>query len=330
MDARKSFLLVVLAFLLWLSYLMVKPFLGYLVGAALIAFILRPFHRRLKEFISPKPSAFILVFLSIFLAVFPFIFAANAVIEDARDLGGDIDTSNFIDVSSIERQIADLTGREIDISRNLNAGIEQFSDRALGGFSEVLSFLTGLAIGLGLMIFLMYYLVLEGDKLVKWIKEAIPMDPEVEEELFDDIERTTWAVINGHVLVAFLQGILAGIGLFAVGIPNYIFWTFVMILLGFIPIVGTFIVWGPAAAYLFVSGDTVSAVFLAIYGLVVVGITDDVVRAYAVDRKADIHPSVVLIGVLGGVYLFGAVGLFIGPIILGILRSVLLVLKNNY
>ena len=330
MDSHKIVLLALLGALSWLAYLMVKPFLSYLIGAALIAFIIRPVHERTSDFLPEKLSAGLLVFIGVFLAVFPFLFAANAVMDDARDLGQDLENADRLNISEIENRIEDLTDREIDLRRSINQGLERFLDGAFGGFSQVLSFITDLAIGFTIMLFLMYYLILDGNKLVEWLKQAVPLESQVEEKLFEDIERTTWAVINGHVLVAIVQGLVAGIGLFAVGISNYVFWTFVMIILGFIPIIGTFVIWGPASLYLFAIGETVSGLALAIYGLVVVGLTDNILRPFAVDRKANIHPAVILIGVIGGVYLFGAVGLFIGPIILGIFRSVLFSLKNNY
>ncbi|MFB6208896.1 MAG: AI-2E family transporter [Candidatus Nanohaloarchaea archaeon] len=330
MEARKAFLLVMLGVLAWISYHMVEPFLAYLVGAALIAFVLRPLHARTSRYIPERISAFLLVFLSVFLAIVPFLVAASAIIEDARDLGGDIENTTAVNMTEIEQRFEELTGRDVELRESIDRGVENFLDGALGGFSRVLSFVTGLTIGLTLMLFFMYYLVMDGGKLVEWIKEALPMEPEIEEKLFNDIERTTWAVMKGHVFVAIVQGLIAGLGLFLTGVPNYIFWTFVMVLLGFIPIIGSFVVWGPASVYLFLTGEAFSALFLALYGVVVVSLTDNVLRPFAVDRKADIHPAAILIGVIGGVYLFGAVGLFIGPIILGIFKSILVTTKNTY
>lgn len=103
-----------------------------------------------------------------------------------------------------------------------------------------------------------------------------------------------------------------------------------MVLLSFLPIVGPFIVWGPAVAYLASIGSIFEALFLAAYGLTVVGLTDNIMGPLVVDKSSELHPAVIIIGVLGGVYLFGAPGLFIGPIILGVLRSTLVVFRNNY
>jgi len=121
------------------------------------------------------------------------------------------------------------------------------------------------------------------------------------------------------------------LGLAITGVPNYAFWTFIMVILGFIPIIELWL-YGclPAAAYLFAIDRSAAAIFLFLYGMVIVGLTDNILRPIAVDRGSNLHPAVIIIGVIGGVYIFGAAGLFIGPIILGIFKAVLLVFKNNY
>jgi predicted PurR-regulated permease PerM len=103
-----------------------------------------------------------------------------------------------------------------------------------------------------------------------------------------------------------------------------------MILLAFIPLVGAFLVWGPAGGYLIFTGRPAPGIFLLIWGAVVVGLTDNFLRPLLVDREAELHPAVILIGVLGGLTVFGAAGIFMGPIALGVLKSVLEVFRNNY
>jgi predicted PurR-regulated permease PerM len=185
-------------------------------------------------------------------------------------------------------------------------------------------------IGVSLMLFISYYLLKDGAGLVDWIIDVSPLPDDVERGLVNETRDTTWAVIKGHVLVAFVQGIVAGIGLAIAGVPNYVFWTFVMIMLGFIPIIGATVVWFPASIYLLVIDRPAAGLFLLLYGFLAVGLTDNFVRPIAVDRGSDLHPAVIIIGVVGGVYTFGAPGLFIGPIMLGAFKSLLNVFSENY
>jgi predicted PurR-regulated permease PerM len=330
MKEKKIFLFLLAGLFGVIAFLMAEPFTGYIIGAALLAFLLYPMHRRISRFIPDQISGFLVVIIGITVLIVPFLFAVMAVFEDTRDIVNDVNRTEFIDTSEVEQRVFDLTGREIDVEQNAEEFFNRFTTASLGGFSEFIRFFTHFTIGITIMMFLMYYLIVDGKEFVDWMKAIIPLSGDIQDSLFEEIEMTSWAVIKGHVMVAIIQGLVAGLGLYLTGVPNYFFWTFVMILLGFIPIFGTFLIWGPAAVYLFVIGEVSSAIFLAIYGTVIVSLTDNIIRPFAVDRGSNLHPAVILIGVVGGVYLFGAVGLFIGPIILGIFKSVLLVFKNNY
>jgi predicted PurR-regulated permease PerM len=124
--------------------------------------------------------------------------------------------------------------------------------------------------------------------------------------------------------------VLAGIGLVVAGVPNALLWTVVMVVLSLLPIVGSFLVWGPAAVYLFVVGRPVAAALLALYGTVIVGVSDDYLRPIVVDRYAHVNPSVIILGVVGGIYVMGFMGIFFGPIIIGALRATLDVFREQY
>lgn len=330
MNDSKGFLVLLIGVLGAVSFLMLKPFLGYFLGALILAFVFRPLHKRMRKRIDERFSAFILVILAVFLAILPLALTAVTVAEDAKDLSQDVGRTDALNITEVEIQVEEYTGQSVELEKNLEEGINRFAQTTVGNISGLLTLLTELTIGLTFMLFLLYYLVKDGEILVSWLRDATPLPEDIQDSLYQNINSTTWAVIKGHILIAIIQGLIAGIGLFIAGVPNYVFWTFVMVLLGFIPIIGTIIVWAPAAAYLFVIGEPNAAIFLALYGAVVVSLTDNILRPIIVDRGTNLHPATILLGVLGGVYLLGASGLFIGPITLGIFKSVLLVYKNNY
>ncbi|MBC5792946.1 MAG: AI-2E family transporter [Nanohaloarchaea archaeon] len=330
MNEQKGFLIVLTGLLAAISFLMLQPFMGYFLGAALLAFILHPVQVRWRKYLGSTISSLLIVFLAIFVIVAPFLFTATAVIDDAQDLAGDVRQSDLINSTQIENKIHELTGQRLDVEKNVERAVDRFTNLTLGNFSQLLSLIANASIGLTVMLFLLYYMLKDGEMLVKWLNSLIPLPEEITRNLHSKMSKTTWAVIKGHVLVAIIQGLVAGLGLMATGVPNSVFWTFVMILLGFIPIIGTILVWLPASVYLFLVDKPLMGVLLALYGFVIVGLTDNIIRPLAVERGADLHPAVIIIGVLGGVYIFGAVGLFIGPIILGIFKSVLVVFEKHY
>lgn len=330
MNEQKGFLILLIGILALAGYLMLKPFIGYFLGAALLAFVLRPLHVRWRDYIGSKASALVLVVLSVVMVVGPFLFTIAVVVEDAQGLANDFQESDIINASQIEQRVEDLTGRSVDVRENIDRAVERFTSITFGSFSQLLSMAAHVSIGVTLMLFLLYYMLKDGESLVKWINDLMPLPDRITESLESRMSMTAWAVIKGHVLVAVVQGLVAGVGLIVTGVPNAFFWTFVMVILAFIPIVGTIPVWLPASVYLFLIDRPLVGILLALYGFTVVGLTDNIVRPLAVERGADLHPAVIIVGVIGGVYLFGAVGLFIGPIILGMFKSVLVVFETHY
>lgn len=330
MNSQRGFLLVLVVSLLFLSGLMLKPFLGWILGALLLAFILMPLQDRFSKYIGSQISAFSLILLSIVLVSVPFALIFGAVATDARDAIGDVNSSTIIDTDNVERMILERTGQEVDLDSQIQSALSNFVDTTIGSASRALSVITSLSLGISVMLFLLYYLLKDGKGFTSYLKDTVPLPDDILDKLERKTYITTWAVIKGHILVAIIQGAIAGIGLWLTGIPNYIFWTFVMVLLAFIPIIGAFIVWGPASIYLFMIDRPIAGIFLLAYGATVVSFTDNFLRPILVDRGADIHPAVILIGVLGGVYVFGAAGLFIGPIVFGVLKATAEVFKKHY
>lgn len=330
MNAQRGFLILLILALGFVSWLMLRPLLAYVLGAILLAFLLYPLQRMISPYLGPSVTSGLLMVFGIVVVMLPIALASAAVIRDASNLSQDLNRSELVNTTEAELVIQRYTGQRVDIESSVQDVTNSFTSTIFGSVSQIVSLLTNIGIGLTLMLFLIYYLLKDGDSFVGWMKDVTPLPKEIQDGLHERINKTTWAVLKGHVAVAIAQGLIAGAGLAVTGVPNYIFWTFIMVILGFVPIIGTMVVWGPAAVYLFLIGDINAALFLAAYGLIIVGLTDNIMRPLVVDRSAELHPAVILIGVIGGVYLFGAPGLFIGPIILGIFKSVLLVFKDNY
>lgn len=330
MNLKKGFLLSLILLLGFISFLMLKPFIGFVLVAIILAFVSRPVYKRLKPYLGAHLSSGIVLMLTILLAVVPFIFISLVVIEDATQLSQDLNESNLLNVTEAEQFILEYTGQEVSLDQISTNFISSFSDITFGGVSELFSVVTHLSIGIFFMVFLLFYFLKDGGKLIEWTKGVTPMPRDLQEMLYRRVEKTTWAVVKGHVLVAVIQGLVAGAGLVVTGIPNWGFWTFLMVILAFIPIIGTVFVWGPASIYLFLTARPSAAILLAIYGFLIVNLVDNFLRPLIVDRGADLHPAVILVGVIGGIYVFGIAGLFVGPIVIGVFKSSLIVFKNHY
>lgn len=329
MNVRRGFLLLLIAILLLLSYWLVEPFLQYFLMAGLLAFVLFPLQQRLELRVGAGIASFLLILGTFVALIVPFIVIIALVAEDAAALAQQAGETD-VQLDQIEGVIATYTGQEIDIVQQASSYAENAAQIALGSVTGVLGTATDVLVGVAIAVFVLFFLLKDGDALLHWLYTMIPLPDDVRAELTERLEAITWAVLLGHVLVAFVQGAIAGIGLFVTGIPNATFWTFMMIILALLPIIGAFIVWGPAALYLVATGEPLFGGALFVYGAIVVSVTDEFLRPVIVDRYASINPSVILVGVVGGLYLIGFMGLFIGPVIVGALKAVVEIFDEHY
>lgn len=327
MNRSQGFLLFLIAVFSVLVFLIVLPFVEYVIVAVLLAYVLFPVHLRLEERVGSIASAVVLIAVSLVVLIVPLLYVLAVFVTDLRAISrGESD----LDVATIEARIFELTGMEVDVTELLTTTAQQLFDVLFGGVGGVITGAMKAGIGIALMVFLLYYLLLEGDAFVAWCRDLVPLPERVTKQLFAKLDATTWGVIIGHISVAIVQALLAGIGLWATGVPDPVFWTFIMAILALLPLIGAFLVWGPAAVYLVAVGQTTAGVLLAVYGLTVVSLFDNYARPLIIDRQAHLNPGVLLVGVVGGIYAIGFTGVFIGPIILAVLAATLETYRTEF
>jgi predicted PurR-regulated permease PerM len=330
MDVSRGFLLGLIAVLGVFSALLVLPFLQFLLLAILLVYMLNPIHQRyLVPRIGEAKSAFVLVALTSLLILLPLFVVLQSVFGQAQALYRAIRDGD-VTVGLVEDTLENAVGIQVDLRSVFGKAPQELGSTAFSEALGLFDLVTHVLIGLGLTIFLLYYLLKDGDALVDWIRDVTPLPQDVQEDLFREIDNVMWAVLAGHVFIAVVQGGIAGLGLFVTGIPNALFWTAVMMVLALLPIVGAPLIWGPAALYLAGRGDVTAAIGLTVYGTFVVGITDDYLRPIVVDRRANLNPSVIIFGLIGGVYVMGAMGIFFGPVLLGALKATIDVFDEKY
>ncbi|WP_232701154.1 AI-2E family transporter [Halobacterium wangiae] len=329
MDWTRGFLLAVVLVLLVASVFLVLPFLNYFLLSVFLGFVLMPLQTRLETVTKPSVAAGTIVLLTSVVIILPLLYVLRIVLVEGTTLLERIQAGE-LDIAGVERSIQRLTGEPVDIAGGLRSAA---SDVGPGAFDSILGLLgtvTHTVIGVGLALFLLYYFLRDADTFERWLRARLPLPEHVQDELHSEFRNILWAVLLGHVFVAAVQGGIAGIGLVVTGIPNAFFWTAVMIVLSLLPIVGSFLVWGPASVYLFLVNDPIAALGLFVYGTIVVGISDDYLRPIVVDHYAQLNPSIIIIGVLGGIYVIGFMGIFFGPIVIGSLKAALDVFHSEH
>lgn len=327
MKRSQAFLLGVLALFSVLTFVIVLPFLEYVVLAALFAYVLHPIHRRLEPRLGAMTAAITLITATLFVIIVPVLYVVSIFIADLRAIARG---QSGLDIAAIEARILELTGMEVEVAGVLRTAAQQIFTVLFDGVGGVVTSTLKVSMGLAVMVFLLYYFLLEGEAFVEWFYDLVPLPEHVTARLLSKLDAVTWGVVIGHISVAIAQALLAGIGLWVAGVPDPAFWTFIMVILSLLPLIGAFIVWGPAAAYLVVVGDVGSGLLLAVYGLTVVSLFDNYARPIVIDRRAHINPGVLLLGVVGGIYAVGFTGIFVGPIVIGVLVAAMETYRTEF
>ncbi|MDD4073168.1 MAG: AI-2E family transporter [Desulfobacterales bacterium] len=165
------------------------------------------------------------------------------------------------------------------------------------------------------MLYAMYFFLLDGDKLIFKILYYLPLEDRDEQRILDRFTSVTRATLKGTAVIGILQGALAGLAFAAAGIPSAVFWGAIMAVLSIIPNIGSAIVWVPAAIILAATGHVAKAIGLALFCAIIVGSMDNLLRPVLVGKDTQMHELMIFLGTLGGIFMFGMVGIITGPII---------------
>ncbi len=173
------------------------------------------------------------------------------------------------------------------------------------------------------ILFAFFFTLRDWQDFKEYIKSLSPFTPAGEEKIFRKFDEITKSVIYGQILVGIAQGIMTGIGLFIFKAPSPLLLMVLAIFLGIIPMIGTWPVWIGVTIYMIVMGQTTQGLLFLAYCLIFVAWIDNILRAWIVSKSSKLNSGIVLIGMLGGLYLFGIIGLILGPLILAYLIIIL-------
>jgi predicted PurR-regulated permease PerM len=325
-------LLALLGYLVWR---IVSPLWQPLLWAVLLGALLAPFNLRLAQRLGNRPRAASVVTtaLAVVLFLLPVAIVTGAVAAQAAQLLNRLDeqvpqlgAAGSIELSAIpwlEKPLAWL-GEHTTIS------IPQLQGWLLGGAKHVLQTLMssggsfvlgalGTLVSFVLMLFVLFFVLRDGPTVARTAVRMLPIEERRRTRLWQHLADVTRAVFMGIGLTALIQGTLVGIGFWISGLPSPLVFGVLAMLLALVPIVGTVIVWAPAALFLATRGDYGHAIFLALWGAVLVGMVDNFLRPLLISGRSSVPTLAVFVGVMGGLAAFGFIGLFLGPIVLGLL-----------
>lgn len=314
----------------------VAPFAGAILWAVIATIVFFPMRNRLLRAMPGQRNrtALLTLLAIIALVIAPSIFLGSILVQEVTAIyngirSGQIDLDLYFD--QVMHQIpawangyvAPLGLTTIDalfarIGGALASSFELIAGRLLNIGQGALSFV----LGLGVMLYLTFFLLRDADTLLVRIRAAVPLRADLLKELLDTLTSVIRATIKGSLVVAVLQGSIGGLTYWALGINAPLLWGVVMTILAFLPVVGTALIWAPTALYLFATGAIWQGAVLVGVGVFIIGLVDNIVRPVLVGRETRLPDYIVLIATLGGLAAFGANGLIIGPLIAALFLAV--------
>ena len=316
-------LALVTAVFLWL----LMPFFAPLLWACIIAVLFHPMQVWLGKHWGDRPNTIALttLFTCVVLVVIPVLLLLASFLQQGLSVyeqiqAGELQPGKYID--QVRNAFPVLQG----LLERFDIEMSTVRDRAASAAVAASQFLArnALAVGQGafgfvlklaLMLYVAYFLLRDGRKLVDQLVHAIPLGDERERLLFQKFAEVARATVKGNLLVALVQGMLGGLIFWILGLPAALLWGVVMTVLSLIPAVGAGLVWLPAAIYLYAVGDWIAATVLIAYGVLIIGLADNILRPLLVGRDTKLPDWMVLLSTLGGIAMAGINGFVVGPLI---------------
>lgn len=298
---------IILAMLVILSFFILKPFIIPLVSAFVLSYLATPLYEKIKKSSNQHIAAILSIILLIGIVIIPVTLILSSLTSQAQ---------SAISASDIETLTQKI--KSLEIFSKLNINLEKLKENILeiiiSSIGKTLKEIPSMIISVVITILATYYMLIRRDSMIKVLKEFIPFSNK--DKLTSEIASATRHIVYGYFLIAFLEFIVASIGFYAAGINNYLIFASLISMLAFIPGLGPGIVWIPTFILSILSQEYTQAIIVLITGLTISILIETFLLSKIIGHKASIHPLILLIGILGGVPIFGIFGFIIGPIVL--------------
>jgi len=328
-DIRKLSILGLILLLLILSFLIIRPIALAVLTGLILAYICLPLYKKVYRLFRERNTSALAVCLLLVLIIFiPLWFIIPLMIQQAFNmftLLQTLDVTKFI--SQILPTSSDQVRRElISVVSNFVGNI---ASTTLNSLAKLLIDLPNVLLNLAVIIFVFFFTLRDHDKFKEFFSGLSPIKKEKEKILIEQFRDITSSIIFGYIIIGIIQGIATGLGLLVFGVPQALLLTFFAIFASMLPMIGPWLVWIPVVIYLLVVDRTGAAIGFAIYSALFVSSLDNILRPYIVSRKTGVSPVIVLVGMIGGLFVFGILGIILGPLILSYLIIFLKAYKDR-
>lgn len=323
-DFKRAMLIVLIAALVVLAFIIIRPIIMAVIFGFILAYLFKPVYEKLHRVIkSPSLTAGIIVIGLLVVIIIPIILLTPVITNQVVDVYVSIQNA---DLALILQENFPNFFSSISNSADLAAATSSFTSNLAGwfltGLKNLLFNLPFIVLQTVIVLFTFFFMLRDYDMTKQYFLSVSPFSKDSQSKFYEKFEQVTNSILYGQLIVGVLQGIIAGIGYFVFGVPNALLLTILTMFVGIIPIIGPWLVWMPVDAYLFMSGQTTAAIGLLIYGLLIINWIDSLIRPLIVSRMTKMNSAIALVGMIGGLYAFGILGLILGPLILAYLLLV--------
>ena len=311
--------IVILAVLVILSFFILRPILISSIFALILAFIFYPVYKKILLWTKNKNlSALIICVILLAIVIIPLLLLTPLLVRQT------FEAYTYIQQEDIMAPFRELFSSIFaDSSTDFTVAINSFTNRIaaslLNRFTEILLNSPIILLHIVLILFVFFFGLRDGDKLVVYIQSLSPLSKESEKKVFQQFKDITHSVIFGQIIVGIIQGLVTGFALLIFGVPNALVLILIATFVGILPIIGPWLVWIPVDLYLFLSGRTAAGIGFLIYGLIIITWVDTIIRPIIVSKRTKINSAVILVSMVGGLFVFGVLGLILGPLIIAYL-----------
>jgi predicted PurR-regulated permease PerM len=329
------FTIVVLSF--YLFYRLLEPFLVPLCWAAIFAVVFYPLYQKLERRVrSDNLRSLLLTALIVIIIIGPISYLGVALVQeaivtfdyfkawvDAGKLDQLIDFKNSPVYAVVQHRLepyVDLS--KFDLKVIIENSLKSISKIALSQATSILANAGRVMFQFSMVVFFMFFFFRDGEKLFDQIKAVIPMSQEKAEATVTHLRNVIQGTMYGGVVVALVQGFLGGLLFVIMGLPSPVFWGAFMAFLAFIPILGPFLIYIPAGMILIFTGAYIKGILLIAIGTIVVSQIDNILRPLLVSGQTGMHTMLLFVSIMGGVAMFGLLGIVLGPFIAAVFVSI--------
>jgi len=318
---RKVSVAIVILILAILAFMIIRPVVISIIFGLILAYIFKPVYKIIKKiFKNPSLSALIICLFALLILFIPIWFLAPILLKQVLDIYISLQQVDIVSILSAIFPSSLLSEQfTVELTNAFDNFVSGTINLILNHVGDILLNLPNILFQLFIVLIVFFFSLRDADKLNEYIKSLSPFTKEAGQKFFEQSKAVTNAVIYGQIIAGLAQGIIIGIGFYIFGVPNALFLTIIATFASILPIIGAWLVWGPVAISFLLSGNTLAAIGLAIYGSLFVGWIDNLIRPYVVSKKTKVPTAMALIGMIGGLFVFGILGLVIGPLILAYL-----------